>query len=427
MNKAIAFIIGFLCVGTGAFSHQRGEAIPQSYTYKVKGKISGIKTGTSIRLLYRLSKFRTDTLGTAAIKGGRFELKITPAMITRNGQQLVKVGTHESPGTKELAGMLCYLAIDSVQQELPLFLDPDGIAVKSTARDWPDASVSGSAINSDFLVFKKQLIDKYPYFDTLFFPEPEKVYAELVERASDIYKAEGNGERFREWADRYQIYTEALIGFVEHHPDAAFSAFLLSGSRSYDVQRINARSNFSALYNGLTEKAMDSFYGRLLSFTKASMEHEDSYDFIGIGDSAPAINQLDLNGKPFSLQELLSEYGKCVLIDFWESSCAACRKKMPFYKQLLNEFGDRGFSVVAYAHDKDERIWKNAIAKDGTWAFHHLGAVQDPEKSVVSNYKSSVAYPGFLIDSDGTIIAKSLNEIDLFLTISGMLSEKSSK
>lgn len=421
MTKTILISIGLWCCALVSHAGQPCETGSRLSPYKINGEVNGLKTGTPVYLLYRPNKFRTDTLGVAAVKQGKFEFTLTPATFERAGQQLVKMGTYEGFGEMELKGMLCYMAIDSGRQELPLFLDDGGISVKAASRTWPDARMSGSDMNADFLAFKKQLINTYPYFNTLFFPEPEKVYAQLVENASNAYKMEGNSERFQGWVDQYVVYTEALVEFVRHHPDATFSSFLLSGAGLYNVQRVYADHHFNALYSSLTGKAKDSFYGKQLAYKKTEIESRSSYGFIGIGDAAPEINQVDLGGKSFSLKKLLSNGSKCVLVDFWASSCAVCRKAMPFYKQLLNEFGDQGFSIVAYSHDTDEKIWKNAIAKDGTEAFYHSGAVHDKEKKVAKDYKSPVAYCIFVLDKDGMIIGEKLNHIDLFLGISELL------
>ena len=49
-------------------------------------------------------------------------------------------------------------------------------------------------------------------------------------------------------------------------------------------------------------------------------------------------------------QRKLSDYeGKHVVVNFWATWCAPCRKEMPMLSELQNEFGGDGFEVVTIA------------------------------------------------------------------------------
>lgn len=58
---------------------------------------------------------------------------------------------------------------------------------------------------------------------------------------------------------------------------------------------------------------------------------------------AGSFNLENINGKEVSL----SDYkGKFVLLNFWATWCAPCRKEMPAMSNLHNEFGGEGLEVV---------------------------------------------------------------------------------
>jgi len=87
-----------------------------------------------------------------------------------------------------------------------------------------------------------------------------------------------------------------------------------------------------------------------------------------MGKMAPDFSSELIDGTPFQLSDLK---GKYVLLDFWGSWCAPCRRDSPNLVKLHNEFNDatfnnaQGFEIVSVALEKDNRRWKKASIKDG--------------------------------------------------------------
>jgi thiol-disulfide isomerase/thioredoxin len=67
-----------------------------------------------------------------------------------------------------------------------------------------------------------------------------------------------------------------------------------------------------------------------------------------IGSSLPDFSVKDLQGSPLSSADLR---GKVVLIDFWATWCQPCKKEMPGYQRLVDEYGSRGFAVIGFKFD----------------------------------------------------------------------------
>ena len=67
-----------------------------------------------------------------------------------------------------------------------------------------------------------------------------------------------------------------------------------------------------------------------------------------IGSALPEFSVKDLRGRPLSSADLR---GKVVLIDFWATWCQPCKKEMPGYQKLLDEYGSRGFVVIGFKFD----------------------------------------------------------------------------
>ena len=67
-----------------------------------------------------------------------------------------------------------------------------------------------------------------------------------------------------------------------------------------------------------------------------------------IGSTLPEFSVRDLRGRPLSSADLR---GKVVLIDFWATWCQPCKKEMPGYQKLLDEYGSRGLVVIGFKFD----------------------------------------------------------------------------
>lgn len=67
-----------------------------------------------------------------------------------------------------------------------------------------------------------------------------------------------------------------------------------------------------------------------------------------IGSRLPDFAVQDLQGRKILSADLK---GKVVLIDFWATWCQPCKKEMPGYQRLLNQYGARGFAVVGFKFD----------------------------------------------------------------------------
>ena len=67
-----------------------------------------------------------------------------------------------------------------------------------------------------------------------------------------------------------------------------------------------------------------------------------------VGSSLPEFSVKDLRGHPLSSADLR---GKVVLIDFWATWCQPCKKEMPGYQKLADEYGSRGFVVIGFKFD----------------------------------------------------------------------------
>ena len=67
-----------------------------------------------------------------------------------------------------------------------------------------------------------------------------------------------------------------------------------------------------------------------------------------IGSRLPDFSARDLRGRRISSADLR---GKVVLVDFWATWCQPCKKEMPGYQKLVDQYGSRGFAVIGFKLD----------------------------------------------------------------------------
>jgi len=113
---------------------------------------------------------------------------------------------------------------------------------------------------------------------------------------------------------------------------------------------------------------------------------------------APPFAVTTLDGQRISMDELT---GKVVLIDFWATWCGPCRAALPHVRDIAKKFAGQPLVVLSISLDRDERKWKEFVAKNEmTWPQYLDGGFGGP----VANMFGVRAIPHtFTIDADGVL------------------------
>lgn len=116
---------------------------------------------------------------------------------------------------------------------------------------------------------------------------------------------------------------------------------------------------------------------------------------VKVGDTFPELGGFGLEGTQPDLK------GKVVLLDFWASWCAPCKKSFPIMKELQAKFGSRGFLVLAVSVDEQQSAMQSFLKKDPpTFAILRDGKGRLAEAVGVEKMPTS-----FLIGADGEVAA----------------------
>ena len=94
---------------------------------------------------------------------------------------------------------------------------------------------------------------------------------------------------------------------------------------------------------------------------------------------------------------------KYILIDFWASWCAPCRKEIPNIKKQYAKYADKGFEVISISIDKKKADWEKALKEEQLKWPNFLD-----ETGVAQLYKVRAVPTMYLIDAEGRMVGENM-------------------
>jgi len=206
------------------------------------------------------------------------------------------------------------------------------------------------------------------------------------------------------------------------HPLAAglMAAQFLGGRADFVDTHKEVLAKMKSDYpNSEFTKTYESFINQIEEMAAQQMASEK----IKIGVMAPDISLPSPKGKTFRLSDLK---GKVVLVDFWASWCAPCRRANPHVVEMYNKYNSKGFTVFSVSLDGvDSRMkntitdpkqldelttrakdaWLAAIAKDGLKWDTHVSDLKKWESGPAAEYGVHSIPKTFLLDKEGKVAA----------------------
>jgi len=128
---------------------------------------------------------------------------------------------------------------------------------------------------------------------------------------------------------------------------------------------------------------------------------------IQLVETLPQFTLADRDGQPRSLQDWP---GKALIVNFWATWCAPCRREIPLLQQLQRDHGDEGFQVIGIAVDFRDKVL--AYADDMKIDYPLLIGEQDALDAAAAFGVPTVGFP-FTVFSDrqGRVVTTHFGEL----------------
>lgn len=188
----------------------------------------------------------------------------------------------------------------------------------------------------------------------------------------------------------YALYQQIQPGIFLFNREEDIKYFRMADSLFY--KRFPNVSHVKSLHANVME--MNEKYRIMELNRKLSM----------LGYYAPEIALPSPDGQVIKLSD---HKGKYILLDFWASWSAPCRKENHNLVETYNKYRNKGFDIFQVSLDQSKSSWERAIKEDGL-AWMHVSDFQFWNSDIVKQYGIEAIPANFLIDKDGMIIGKEL-------------------
>ena len=212
----------------------------------------------------------------------------------------------------------------------------------------------------------------------------------------DTLKIKELREKYIAEKSKRKEYREQYLNLIKIHSTSAAAAFIACSPKYYDPKNLEERKKVYAILD-TSLNATSSYYREL----GARIKNEETF---AVGHKVPNFTSNNTEGKAVSLSSIKA---KVLLVDFWASWCAPCRRENPNVVKVYKEFHDKGFDVLGVSLDDKKDNWLKAI-KDDSLVWHHVSDLKGWKNAVAQLYGIRAVPTNYLLDENGVILAKNL-------------------
>ena len=353
-------------------------------SYSLEGKID-VEDGTKIYVLQADQNNQPFIKDSASVKSKSFDFK----------------GVSSTP-------QISYMQVEGINGYVLTILENGLINAEIYKDSISKSVVSGTKSNDDFIKYKsetKNLVDK---MNSISFAAQDAIMNGDVETAMELEKDYNLKERevmLYEW------------DFIIDNLDSYMSALLLE---VFMVENKVNKDSIIDVYESFSNRIKVSDVGKNIADLLSQFE-----DPIEVGETAPDFTAPSIDGSNVTLSQELSK-NTVTLLDFWAAWCRPCRIENPNLVRLYKEYNEDGFNIIGVSLDRTKDQWEKAVEDDNLlWTqVSNLNFWNDP---IARRYSIRAIPQSYLIDQEGTVIAKNLKGNDLAVKIEEALLDKYEK
>jgi len=146
-------------------------------------------------------------------------------------------------------------------------------------------------------------------------------------------------------------------------------------------------------------------------FSSISQTNEDvPVNNIAINEIPKPISSIIFEDFSGSKIDLRNYYGKLVIINFWATWCAPCKKEMPSLDKLYQDPDFNNLQIFAVALEEPNKIKTKNFFNDLN--IKKLDIFFDPDLNFVKEFKLRGLPTTILINKEGQEFAKIIGEVD---------------
>lgn len=268
-------------------------------------------------------------------------------------------------------------------------------------------------LDSLYTMNNKVVNDDKREFD-LFFQEIKKKYLKLYADGDDAVTKYGGVQKIpHEYFVSYKKLQDEIVAdektglntFVTDHPNsnAAFWTYI-----DFFEKNLYNSSEAEFLLQKFSENIRQSFPATQL---RQSIQRKK---ILTVGQKFPNLMITNVDGKPATFN--ISDQKKYTLVEFWFSHCLPCRRDLPNYLELYNQYEKSGFTIISIATDRTQDVsYLKKTIKDFNIPWEQY-LDENGKQSKIIGVES---YPtNFLLDNNYEIVRTNLSVEDLKIFLS---------
>ncbi len=220
-----------------------------------------------------------------------------------------------------------------------------------------------------------------------------EIREELKEAYQDIYSAQQR--HVKKFIRNNPRSLASIIALYQYFGNQ----LLLTQSKHFEYFELLSES-LSRVYP--TNRHVLDLSRRVNQHRRNEARRKAASETIAPGKQAPEIILPDPDGEMVALSSLRGEY---VLIDFWATWCAPCRKANLELSEIYEEYSELGFEIYGVSLDRTREQWVSGIEEDNI-AWIQVSDLRIWNSPAVALYDVTEIPYSILLDPEGVIISK---------------------